>query len=273
MLAIRSLSKPALLAWGWRGILESTIVRGMRREEDAKLDMKERLIELLEWTLAELRTFYQRLPEDAKRREGLPDRWSPKDQFGHVAGWIRRLAEQLADAQAGREAKDYSDYEAVNARESDELRRLPWDELQVMAEEACQALVAQVAARPEAELLGCTTFAWQEDRPLWQMVVGYSLVHGLAHHLLPVYFQVGDREYGIALAERTAERLTALDEDPRWRGTARYNLGCAYALAGRSDSAVSALQEAITLNPALIPWSKEDPDLNSVRDHPALEAF
>ena len=57
----------------------------------------------------------------------------------------------------------------------------------------------------------------------------------------------------------------AFDNSPTWHGVVQYNLACQYALLGQPESAIHALRQALQLNPDLLEWSKQDPDLDSIR--------
>jgi hypothetical protein len=70
-----------------------------------------------------------------------------------------------------------------------------------------------------------------------------------------------------------AETLMGIEESPGWQGVAVYNLACFYALSGQRDNAISGLQDALRLNPALTDWSKQDPDFDSIREDPAYLAI
>jgi hypothetical protein len=50
---------------------------------------------------------------------------------------------------------------------------------------------------------------------------------------------------------------------------ARYNLACSLALAGRADEAIDALSTAILLGYDDLAHLEVDPDLDSLREHPA----
>jgi hypothetical protein len=47
-----------------------------------------------------------------------------------------------------------------------------------------------------------------------------------------------------------------------------YNLGCSYALAGRSDDALAALTSAVQLGYQDFHWMMQDEDLRSLRADP-----
>jgi tetratricopeptide (TPR) repeat protein len=49
-----------------------------------------------------------------------------------------------------------------------------------------------------------------------------------------------------------------------------YNLACAEARLGKTDEAVAHLARAIELYPAFTKLARDDPDFDSIRDHPSL---
>jgi hypothetical protein len=53
----------------------------------------------------------------------------------------------------------------------------------------------------------------------------------------------------------------------------RYNMACMYSLSGNLDAAVEELRHALQLRPDLTEWSKQDPDLNQLRDRDDLKAL
>jgi hypothetical protein len=57
------------------------------------------------------------------------------------------------------------------------------------------------------------------------------------------------------------------------RGEALYNLACFYAVNGQADQALALLPEALRLQPDVVEWSKEDPDLVSLHGLPAYQAL
>ena len=58
-----------------------------------------------------------------------------------------------------------------------------------------------------------------------------------------------------------------------WQGLRRYNRACHYALVGGAAEALEKLGEALELNPGLTEWSREDPDLVSIREEPGYQAL
>ncbi len=52
-----------------------------------------------------------------------------------------------------------------------------------------------------------------------------------------------------------------------------YKLGGLYARNGRSEQAIGAIREALTVNPSLIEWIRQDTDLDPLRALPAFQAI
>jgi hypothetical protein len=235
------------------------------------VEIKSKLIELIERTFRAEQDLFDRLSEGERSALGEPDRWSPKDVIVHLAGWKGRLAKNLAAAARGEMPVRDEDYEAVNTKEFEENRELPWPEVLERAAEASQQLVEQVKARSEDELQGTETLPWQEDRPLWRLIVGNGCIHPLAMHLGPLYVERGDKAYATALQEKMAELLRELDDGENWQGLVQYNLACHHALVGETKCAIDGLRKALRLNPELIEWSKEDPDLACLREEASYQ--
>jgi hypothetical protein len=237
------------------------------------MELQSKLIALIERACAEERAVFDRLSDEERLAPGAPDRWAPKDEIAHVAGWKMRLAENLAAAASDETPVRYADYEAVNAREFEENRERPWSEVLEKAAEACRKLIEQVEARSEAELRSTDTLPWQEGRPLWRLIAGSGYMHPMEMHVCPMYIARGDKAYATRLQEEGTQLLGELDEGRDWHGLTRYNLACHYALIGASARAIEELGAALELNPGLTEWSKEDPDLASIRGEPGCQAL
>jgi len=237
------------------------------------MELRSKLVELIEQTCQEEQALFARLSEGERAVRGEPDRWSPKDTIAHVAAWKTRLAEDLAAAARGETPVRDEDFEAVNARIFEENRDRSWPEILDQAAEACRQLVEQVEKTSEPELGGTETLPWQGERPLWRVIVGTGIIHPIAMHLDPLLLQRGDKEYATDLQEEVAKLLGELDDSQNWQGLVRYNLACHHALAGETETAIEKLREALELNPKLTEWSKEDPDLASLREEPGYLAL
>jgi hypothetical protein len=230
------------------------------------VELKDKLIELIEWACEQEQAFYAGLSEEERAVQGRPDCWSPKDVMAHVGGWKIRLADNLAAARSGEPPERYDDYEAVNAAGFEECRDLPWSEVLETAAVGGRRLVEEVQVRDEAELRGTETLPWQGDRPLWRLIVGNGFIHPLTIHLGPMYLELGKRGLAADLAGEVARRLSELDARSEWQGLVQYNLACHHALAGEVGPAIERLREALELAPDMTDWARQDPDLDLIRE-------
>jgi tetratricopeptide (TPR) repeat protein len=80
------------------------------------------------------------------------------------------------------------------------------------------------------------------------------------------YTQRGKFEEGL----KVDERLSKLE--PR-NPLVFYNLACSYSLIGQVDLAAGALEKALTLGYRDFKWLAKDPDLRTLRKHPAYLAI
>ncbi len=78
-----------------------------------------------------------------------------------------------------------------------------------------------------------------------------------------LYTRTGRIEDGLRM-DRKLVRL--LPENPN----AHYNLACSLALKKRRSEAMSTLQKAISLGYSDYDWLMQDPDLESLKSHPAF---
>ncbi len=76
--------------------------------------------------------------------------------------------------------------------------------------------------------------------------------------------RVGDRPAGLEWAER------ALEIDPQDAGV-RYNVACLYALEDQADEAIKCLERAVDAGFGNRDWIEQDPDLDSLREHPRFQ--
>lgn len=266
--------------WAWLTLYERQGDKWIRLLEvsnskrgEKTMELKSKLIELVERAFQEEQALVARLSEDERSAVGEPNRWSVKDVIGHIAGWKMRLAKNLAVAASGGMPVQYEDFEAVNAQEFEKNRYRPWPGVMEMAAEAHRLLVEQVEARDEDELRGTETLPWQGDRPLWRYIAGSGYTHAMTMHLGPIYVERGEKEYATRMQEEAAKLAVDLAEDKDWQGVVQYNLACHYATVGETAKAIESVGQALELSPGLVEWSKQDPDLTSIREEPGYLAL
>jgi adenylate cyclase len=81
------------------------------------------------------------------------------------------------------------------------------------------------------------------------------------------YCQLGERR---DLALEWADRALAIDpEEPQ----VLYNVACVYALQGLFEKAIDCLAKTLTHGELWLEWMRNDPDLESLHDHPRYRAL
>jgi rhodanese-related sulfurtransferase len=213
---------------------------------------------------------------DAERSAaGAPEHWSAKDIVVHMAAWKQRHAQKLVAALRGEIPPMWTDMELVdrlNAETFAAWQHCSWREVLDQAERAFVALYTQVERMVEEELADPNRFAWQNGEPLWEETLGNGVWHPYTH-LTEFYRRRGDTERATGLHEALVGALTEFGSPPKLRGNATYNLVCVYATTGQPGKALAMLPEAQQLNPNLMQWSQNDPDLESLRGEPAFQAL
>lgn len=193
-----------------------------------------------------------------------PGRWSARDNLAHMAAWRDHAASLLEsvrdDTPPPAESEDFDAqnqeiFEASRDRSAAEVKAevaRSWDAL----EAALEACAEEDLHRPRPGRPG---------REAWEVVPGNTHGH-LAEHLGYWYAEAGDpgaAEAAATWAHDLDNRAFPVDSA---RAVAAYNLGCFYARAGRAAEARPHLARALSLNPHLREWAREDADLDPIRD-------
>ncbi len=230
----------------------------------------EQLIGLLDYARDETEKFYAALPESERLANGTWETWAPKDFLAHFTFWQYQSVAVLNALDAAppeeppfeernranwlnNETRAYADIYADYTRAMNELR-------------------AGVETKSDTELSEPQHFPRLPNGSLQGNILGNAYSHTLAH-IAELYSKRNSGTAGYALQEEATQKVIAFDPSPRAKGTALYNLACAYALAGNAGRTVELLREAFPLRPDLVEFSKEDGDFNLVRDVPEFQAL
>jgi tetratricopeptide (TPR) repeat protein len=234
--------------------------------------LKAGLIELLGRAQSDQRALVTELSDDERAAIGTADRWSIKDVIVHVAFWKNRQLERLSAAARGETPVEGEHYDQVNAQVFEEWRERPWQAVLDESERIFEALVAQVREFDPAALADPNRYEWQSGRSLLVSAVGNGFWHPESH-IAQCYIDRGDITRATRLQEDVTEQLGRYGDQLAPRGEALYNLACFYATSGQIEKALALLAEALRLQPDLLEWSKEDPDLISLHGLPAYQAL
>jgi len=236
------------------------------------VERKMLLLDLLQQAREMEMDFVDALPDQERARTGTLEDWSAKDIISHVAAWKARLADNLLAVSEGRPPTGTEDLDRQNASFFEEHHHETWPEVLRVAAGAFQRFLAQVELLGEQNLGSCEIFPWQGERPLWRLIVGNGYIHPIAH-MAEFHRNRGNREQAGEMIGQMSRSMAGLDEGSAWQGAVKYNLACHYSLLGDAAKAIHELRESLVLNPALVDWSKQDPDLDAIRSEPGYQAI
>ncbi len=235
------------------------------------MDIKATLLDLLEHAYKEEQAFVAQLSDKERSAAGTAEQWSVKDMIAHNVTWTERLVRNLAPEARNEPPIDYGDINQTNAEIFETHCHKSWAEVLEHLEKVHRLLVERTQALAD-ELAATDAFSWQSDRPLWRHIVGVGYSHPLSH-IAQYYAEHGKANYATEMQETVAHSLTQFDGGPAWEGVVRYNLACHYSVTGEKEKAIRELGEALRLNPDLIEFSKDDPDLTPIREEPDYQSL
>ncbi len=236
------------------------------------MDIKPVVLERLKGAYELEQAFITDLSSAELQRKGTLENWAAKDVAAHIAEWKRRQALDIASAMSGGTPERVEHFDQPNQEIFEAYRDQPWSAILDLSAEAYRAIVEQVEFLTEVDLTEADILPGQDERPLWKLIVSVCYTHSVLH-LIDYLSKQGEVTRATELAEKMASSLLEMDSSSDWQGIVRYNLACHYALAGRKSDALSELEQALSLNPELTEWSKEDSDFESIRADPAYQSL
>jgi hypothetical protein len=227
---------------------------------------KDQLTSIIEATIQEFRELERLLPPERLEQKGTLKKWAVRDDVLHCAFYVQQFADRLAWPRDHAKV-DGSDYLTVNDDVWASHQSESWAETLKMLEDACCAVIAGLQPLSEEELNNNETFTWLGGRSVADYVPGLVFTHGLMH-IQYTFVREGMAEAAIKNADKAYKMAEALDSSEGGQGRNLYNKACSYALAGHKAEAIPMVVKAVKLAPDLLEWSKQDSDLESLRDDP-----
>jgi DinB family protein len=237
-------------------------------------DIKGKLIAVIERGERDQAALVALLSDSDKVEIGEPDHWVVKDQIAHLNFWRDRTLRRLVAVRDSAEPPGPSpDFQPENERNFAAQRYQPWSEIIAESDRLFRETKQVIPQLTDAQLTEVVTIGTDNEIRLSERVVSDFMEHP-AEHLTQLYRERGETARAEAQEGTTVEVISELfGKNNTMYGYAIYNLGCFYARAGESDRAIAAVGEALPLIPSLVEWSKQDTDLDSLRDMPAFQAL
>lgn len=239
------------------------------------MSLKTRFANLLHYLRDVQLAFADHLTEEERATAGTEQHWSAKDTLFHNMVWANfHLTRLQAFERDGvwPEREDGGDFDKSNREIFEEYRNKTWDEAYAMVRDTYAAADAYLARTSEDELLTEIEFEGKQYEK-WRVIAADHIVHPMIHLWEYLHKHHHDDVLADVFGEPFLASLVEVSDDPGWRGTQLYNVACIRALSGQTQQAIADLRAGLQLAPSLIDWSKEDPDLDSLRDDPAYQAL
>ncbi|MFP3853265.1 MAG: TPR end-of-group domain-containing protein [Anaerolineales bacterium] len=232
------------------------------------MSIKDQVLDVLEKSRQTELEFLEGLLDTERSEAGQFQNWSAKDVIAHASYWNGLCATRVnAWIQEGK-VKSAPHFERANKETYEAYADSSWDEVLSLSERAHGRLVDALQEVGDDDLLARSYES--EGRKLWQSIVQTAYSHKLTH-LADYYAERGLPEKAARLWGEWAQLVSPLDTSPAWQGAVHYNAACSLALAGESDNALKELRRSLELQPALKPWSRHDPDLESLHGTPEFK--
>jgi hypothetical protein len=233
--------------------------------------MQAKLIAVVERGEADQAALVAQLSDAEKAAVGEPDHWAVKDHIAHLNFWRERTLRRLIAVRNGTEPPGpVPDFQPENERNFTEQRHTPWSEIIGESDRLFSVAKQAISGLSEAQLTEPQATASVEIT-LSERVVSDYLEHP-SEHLTQLYRERGDTDHAETQERATVRTVSELfGQTSTIYGYAIYNLGCYYARTGKIAQAIAAVGEALPLIPSLVEWSKQDSDLDSVREIPAFQ--
>jgi hypothetical protein len=230
------------------------------------------LLELLQSAHEAEQIYLASLTRSERQRVGQSNLWSPKDILAHIAEWKAIMVNRLKAYLQDQDGPTYPDTDAKNAEIFKDHRARSWTEVTAMLERSHAALLTEVQAVSDNQLLAPARFAWQGGEPLLMRIPFNAYVHPL-FHIAQLYAERGDRLSGDGLVETMTRGMFTLDEAPRWQARWTYTRACYYAIVQDKSKALADLRQVFAVRPDLIARSQEDTSLQSLWNDPEYRAL
>lgn len=226
---------------------------------------KQSLLELLAYFQEQISAVEGILPPELLQASGKEDDWSAKDNLFHAVYWAGSRLEMLETISRGEpwEEADHGDFTEVNREIFERFRDRSWTDLQGMIAETYRGGKRFLEQHSEEALAEKTP---GDERPVWRVMADNFLNHPMIHIWQLLQSSGLTERISEMFGSRYAGMLRGLDQGEGWLSTIDYNQACLLVLSGKYQDALPLLERAFRASPQLKEWSREDTDLDPLRN-------
>ena len=249
----------------------------MTNQTSASTDaFRARLAALLRQGHADERAIGDMLTPEERERTGTVDAWVPKEIIVHNAYWREREIERAEARLRGETQPSFAEYLRMNAESFADLATHSWDQAVTRSQRATEDLIAAIERLPDSALVATVGATDGSDGPEEVVLLASIISSGYQHpeeHLAEIAAARGDQEKAAAIQRRILDDVVALDAGAEVTATVRYNLACALAAHGPRAEVITLLRQSFADSPRLLALSRQDTDLDPIRDDPDFQAL
>ncbi|GAP09776.1 uncharacterized conserved protein [Bellilinea caldifistulae] len=233
-------------------------------------DLVQKIVTLLQRAYQAEMDLIESLSEGERSAEGTFENWSPKDSLAHTTYWRQRMVETLAYAFRNQAPPSYPPYDQVNREVYFDKQHIPLAALLREAQSTMNAVKEALNRFEDEDLTDPHRFEWRKGTPLLSYILGNGYIH-VIQHLVHTYRKLNDLPRASSLQEEALQWVSSLAELGASRALLLYDLACLLTGGGEFDRALDLLEEALQLDPHLVEWCRQDPDLNDLRGVPRFQ--
>jgi len=232
-------------------------------------ELKDAFLKTIRAAQATLEEMLEGLTNTQKKARGKLDDWSVSDILIHLAFYSNHFINQIKTANKGERVQSADYYLILN--DGIFIRNVDKD-FETARKEERESFEKGIAVLEKIDtdvLLDPDKYDFMNHNSTLDRALGTFGWH-VSSHVSDFYVQNGKLEKAVALQEALTEEYKQF---PTWKGNAVYNLACFYSLQGMKEKALENLKVAFAERPTLIDWSRQDADMDPLRDDPAFQSL
>jgi hypothetical protein len=229
------------------------------------MTVKDKLLDLLQDVSEQEEIFVASLSEAERSLPGQAHNWSTRDVWAHIVEWTVITGRKIGPPEINDPAPLYEgELQEINEVIFQRLKDRSWSEIENQRQEGNRLVRDNIMTLSEEQINNPEAFPWLEKRPVWRHV-GHNVYYHPLHHMAELYVEKNDYLLAERLMTEATQGILSLTDEPDTLASLPYNLACFFAINGRSDQAIEQLEQVLPSRPDLMEWSKEDTDLDSIR--------
>ena len=232
-------------------------------------ELKNAFLQTIRSAQSALEEMLNSLTSAQKKARGKLDDWSVSDALVHIAFYNNHFINQIKAANKGERVLNADYYLILN--DGIFIRNVDKDFETARKEEreSFEKGLAVFENMDAESLIDPDKYEFMNHNSTLDRALGTFGWH-ISSHVSDFLIKNNQLEKAVSLQEALTEEYKQF---PTWKGNAVYNLACFYSLQGMKEKALENLKIAFEERPTLIDWSRQDTDMDPLRDDPGFQAL